>query len=51
MTKYGYESGSIAISQLRAGIDDKNYYSNNIIQIHIFFIPTYTACQAEHNHM
>ena len=34
MTKY--VSGSIAISQLRAGIDDKNHISKNIIQINIF---------------
>ena len=40
MTKYGHESGLIAISQLQTGIDDKNYLSNNIIQIHIFSIPT-----------
>ena len=40
MTKYGHESGSIAISQLRAGIDDKNHFSKNIIEIHIFSILT-----------
>ena len=40
MTKYGHESGSIAICQLRAGIDDKKFLSKNIIQIHIFSIPT-----------
>ena len=39
MTKYGLESGSIAISRLRAGIDDKIYISE-IIQIHISAIPT-----------
>ena len=38
MTKYGHESGSIAISRL--GIDDKIYISKTIIQIHIFAIPT-----------
>ena len=40
MTKYGHESGSIAISRLGAGIDDKIYISKTIIQIHIFAIPT-----------
>ena len=40
MTKYGHESGSIAISNLKAGIGDKNHLSKKIIQIHIFPIPT-----------
>ena len=40
MIKYGHESGSIAISRLRAGIDDKMYISKKNIQIHIFPIPT-----------
>ena len=40
MTKYGHESGSIAFSRLRAGIDDEIYISKKIIQIHIFAIPT-----------
>ena len=40
MTKYWHESGSITISRLLAGIDDKIYISNKIIQIHIFAIPT-----------
>ena len=40
MTKYGHESGSIAISQLKAGIGDKNHLSKKIIQIYIFSIPT-----------
>ena len=39
MTKYGHEN-SIAVSRLRAGIDDKIYISKKIIQIHIFAIPT-----------
>ena len=40
MTKYGYESGSIVNSRLRAGIDDKIDISKKIIQILIFAIPT-----------
>ena len=40
MTKYWHESGSIAISRLKAGIGDTNHLSKKIIQIHIFFIPT-----------
>ena len=40
MTKYGHGSGSITISRLRAGIDDKICISKKIIQIHIFDIPT-----------
>ena len=40
MTKYEHDSGSIAISRLRAGIEDKIYISMKIIQIHIFAIPT-----------
>ena len=31
ITKYEHESGSIAISRLRAGIDNKMYISMNII--------------------
>ena len=38
MTKYGHESGSIAISHLKAGIGEKTHLS--IIQIRIFSIPT-----------
>ena len=38
MTKYGHESGSVAISQLQAGIDDLNHLLMNIIQINIFSI-------------
>ena len=40
MIKYGHESGSIVISRLRAGIDDKIYISKKITQIHLFAIPT-----------
>ena len=57
MTKYGHKSVSIAISQLKAGIDDKYYLSMSIIQIHVFSIPIYrfltltTACQAKRSHL
>ena len=47
MTKYGYESGSIAISHLKAGIDDKNHLSNKIIQIHTIFT-LIIACQTNY---
>ena len=40
MTKYGYKSGFIAISRLRAWIVDKVYISKKNIQIHLFPIPT-----------
>ena len=40
MTKYEDDSGSIAISRLRAGINDKIYISKKIIRIDIFAIPT-----------
>ena len=36
MTKYGHESGSIAISHLKAGIGDKNHLSKKIIQFTYF---------------
>ena len=57
MTKYGHESGSIAISRLRAGIDDQIYISKKTIQIHIFDIPTKhfltltIGCKAKHSHL
>ena len=41
MTKYGHESGSIAISRLRAGIDDKIYISKKISKfIYLPYLPT-----------
>ena len=57
MTKYGYESGSIVNSRLRAGIDDKIDISKKIIQILIFAIPTWhfltltIDCKAKHSHL
>ena len=41
LTKNGHESGLIAISRLRAGIDDKNYISKKIMQVPLFYVPTY----------
>ena len=41
MSKYGHESGSIAISQLQAGIDDRKYISTKTTQIHTFSILTF----------
>ena len=57
MTKYGHESGSIAISRLRAWIVGKVYILKKNIQIHIFLIPTKhfltltIACRAKHSHL
>ena len=58
MTKYGYEFGSIAINQLRAWIDDKNYISNRLSKFiyipypqYVHFLILTIACQEEHNHL
>ena len=57
MTKYGHESGFIAISDLKAGIGDKTHLSKQIIQIYIFSIHTQhfltltTDCQAKDSHL
>ena len=54
MTKYGHESGTIAISQFRKCIDSGYYLSTKIIQIQIFPYLTLSvikyACQAKPNH-
>ena len=56
MTKYGHESGSIAISRLPAWIVDRVYISKKDIQFIYFpyLQNTFTltiACKAKHSHL
>ena len=57
MTKYGHESGSIAFSRLRAGIDDESLYfkeeypNSYISHTYITLLKFTIACKAKHSHL